>query len=119
MVIILNPKKEIAMSQQHGEEIYCLSYFYAKPPHRGELIATLLKLVEPTRAEAGCLQYDLLLDNENPNFLILVEKFIDRKALADHQELPHIKHFIDKQMDQFCEKVIWNVAREIKKRTHQ
>ena len=34
----------------------------------------LLKLIEPTKKEAGCLEYRLQEDNENPEKFIFVEK---------------------------------------------
>jgi quinol monooxygenase YgiN len=101
------------MTYKHSDEVYCLSYFYAKPEHRENLINSLLKLVEPTQAEKGCLQYELLLDNEKPNFLIMLEKFTNQQALDEHEQQPYVKYFVDHQMNQFCEKVTWNVASEI------
>ena len=39
-------------------------------PEKIELVKSQLqKLVEPTRAESGCLQDDLHQDNENPAYL--------------------------------------------------
>ncbi|QLH43294.1 MAG: antibiotic biosynthesis monooxygenase [Coxiellaceae bacterium] len=64
-------------------EVYCLSYFYSKPDHREKLINSLLALIAPTRAEKGCLQYDLLIDKDDPNLLIMLEKFSNLKALKN------------------------------------
>lgn len=94
---------------------WCLSYFEAKEQYRKALIEALLKLIEPTRAEAGCLQYELVIDNENPNFLIMVEKFISQTALDEHEKQPYIKYFVENEMDKYCHKVTWNVGKEIKK----
>jgi quinol monooxygenase YgiN len=93
--------------------VVCLSYFRAKPQYRDELIQALLNLIEPTRAEPGCLQYDLLLDKENPNFLIMAEKFDSQKALDDHEQQPYIKHFVEHFMSQYCEEVTWNTCNEL------
>lgn len=45
--------------------------------------AELLKLIEPTLKEAGCIRYDLYQDNENPAVFLLYEKwesrFIDKR----------------------------------------
>lgn len=103
------------MSQVFGLAILCLSYFQAKPQHRDELIRELLKLVEPTRAESGCIYYELFLDNADPNFIIMSEKFVNQKALDDHEKEPYIVRFVEGPMVKYCEKVTWNVAREIKK----
>lgn len=43
-------------------------------PDKIELVkAELLKLIEPTLQEAGCIRYDLHQDNENPAVFIFYE----------------------------------------------
>lgn len=101
------------MVNKTGAEVYCLSYFHARQEHREDLINALSKLIEPTRAEKGCLQYELLLDNKNPDFMIMLEKFTTLEALNNHEQKPYIKYFVENQMQQYCEKVSWNVAREV------
>lgn len=102
------------MVQSFGLITFCLSYFQAKPQHRDELIRELLKLVEPTRQEPGCIEYELFLDNKDPNFIILSSKFVNQKALDDHEEKPYVVHFLEGPMAKYCEKVTWNEALEIK-----
>jgi quinol monooxygenase YgiN len=41
------------------------------------------------------------------------EKFIDQKALDEHEQKPYIIRFIEGPMIAYCEKVTWNVARKI------
>lgn len=101
------------MSYALSESVVCVSYFQAKKEHQKELIAALLKLIEPTRAEPGCLQYELIIDKEDSNFLIMLEKFVSLEALAKHEEQPYIQEFVEKFMSQYCEKVTWNVGKEI------
>jgi quinol monooxygenase YgiN len=102
------------MSYTLDDAAYCLEYFYAKSGYREELIAALLKLVLLTRAESGCLQYDLLLDKESPDLIIMVVKFVDQKSLKEHERQPYVKDFAEKEMSLYCEKLVWNYAREIK-----
>jgi len=43
-------------------------------PDRVELVKSeLLKLIEPTRKERGCLKYDLHQDNERPELFVFYE----------------------------------------------
>ncbi|MBS3905009.1 MAG: antibiotic biosynthesis monooxygenase [Simkania sp.] len=105
-----------ARGEEHSSPtILCLSYFQAKPQYRDVLILELLKLVESTRAERGCIYYELFLDNEDPNFLIVAEKFVNQQALDDHEKKPYIVSFVEGPMDEYCKKVTWHVARELKK----
>ena len=60
-------------------------------PGKEDLIRSELeKLVEPTRAEAGCLQYDLHQDNENPGFFVFYENWESRELWQAHMNAPHL-----------------------------
>ena len=45
---------------------------------------------EKVRAEDGCLQYDYLLSCEQPDTVVLLEKWRDAAALEAHQAQPHM-----------------------------
>ena len=50
----------------------------------------LLKMVEPTRNEAGCLQYDLHQDNDNPEVFLFFENWQSRELWQDHMASKHL-----------------------------
>lgn len=102
------------MTYALNEFAYCVEYFYAKPDCREKLIEALLKLVEPTRSKSGCLQYDLLQDSPNPNLIILLVKFGNKEMMTQHEQQPYIKKFGETELQQYCEKFIWNDALGIK-----
>ncbi len=52
--------------------------------------AELEKLVDITRAERGCLQYDLHADNENPGFFVFYENWESRDLWHTHMSAPHL-----------------------------
>ena len=52
-----------------------LAQIAAEPGKEALVRAELEKLVPITRAEAGCIQYDLHVDNENPAFFVFYEIF--------------------------------------------
>ncbi|MEO1533188.1 MAG: putative quinol monooxygenase [Pseudomonadota bacterium] len=56
--------------------------------------AELEKLVPITRAEAGCLQYDLHVDNENPGFFIFYENWESRELWQTHMNAPHLAAYM-------------------------
>ena len=45
---------------------------------------------EAVRGETGCLQYDYFLSVDDPNKLLLVEKWTDREAQKVHVTQPHM-----------------------------
>ena len=53
----------------------------------------LLKLVEITRSEKGCIQYDLHQDNENSNVFIFFENWESRESWQDHMNNDHLKAY--------------------------
>lgn len=53
--------------------------------------ALLIGLVEPTRQEAGCLQYELLQNQANPTDFTFVEEWESHEALDAHLASAHIQ----------------------------
>ena len=54
----------------------------------------LLKLIEPTRAEAGCINYDLHQDNENPAHFLYYENWKTRELWQDHMNNEPLQRFV-------------------------
>lgn len=50
----------------------------------------MLRFVEATRREDGCINYDLGIDTSDPTRLILFERWRDQKALDRHFSSPHM-----------------------------
>ncbi len=60
-------------------------------PDKVDLVrAELDKLIPPTRAEEGCLQYDLHQDNENPAHFLFFENWESRELWQAHMNAPHL-----------------------------
>ncbi|MEO0966739.1 MAG: putative quinol monooxygenase [Cyanobacteria bacterium J06639_18] len=64
-------------------------------PGKIELVkAELLKLLEPTLKEAGCIQYDLHQDNENPAVFLFYENWESRELWQKHMNNAHIVEYM-------------------------
>lgn len=62
---------------------------------RVELVkCELIKLLGVTRAEAGCVQYDLHQDNEDPSRFLMFENWESREQWRAHMESPHLRAFL-------------------------
>ncbi|WP_419902920.1 putative quinol monooxygenase [Kiloniella sp.] len=60
-----------------------------------ELVQTeLTKLIEITRAEQGCIQYDLHQDNQNPAHFMFFEKWQSRELWQTHMNAPHLAAYM-------------------------
>ncbi|WP_371225210.1 putative quinol monooxygenase [Roseovarius sp. 2305UL8-3] len=56
--------------------------------------AELLKLIDITRAEAGCINYDLHQDNENPAHFMFYENWENRELWQTHMNAPHLAAYM-------------------------
>ena len=56
--------------------------------------AELLKLVPITRAEEGCINYDLHQDNENPAHFTFYENWESRELWQTHMGADHLKAYM-------------------------
>lgn len=60
-----------------------------------ELVKTeLLKLIETTRAEQGCISYNLHQDNENPAHFLFYENWESRDLWQTHMDNQHLKDYL-------------------------
>mgnify|MGYP001148832355 CR=1 FL=1 len=57
--------------------------------------SALLKLIEPTRKEQGCLQYDLHQDNDNPAVFLFYEIWANRELWQAHMNNQNLKAFVE------------------------
>lgn len=55
--------------------------------------SALLKIVDPTRQEEGCVCYDLHQDINNPSILMFYEVWETVDAWKKHDATPHIAQF--------------------------
>jgi len=56
--------------------------------------AELIKLVDTTRAEDGCVTYDLHQANNNPAHFLFYETWQSAEHLKAHSNQPHIKEYV-------------------------
>jgi len=56
--------------------------------------AELEKLIDITRAEEGCINYDLHQDNENPSHFLFYENWESRELWQVHMNNQHLKDYL-------------------------
>ena len=98
-----NRKTEIMSNQK----LTIVARILAKPEKR-ELVKTeLLKLIDITRAEKGCINYDLHQDNENENLFLFYENWESRELWQTHMSNTHLAEYM-KATDGAVEEFILN-----------
>lgn len=56
--------------------------------------AELEKLIPITRAEEGCIRYDLHRDNEDSNHFLFYETWVSRELWQKHMAAPHLTAYM-------------------------
>ena len=69
----------------------------AKNGCQEQLGAVLRSLIEPTRAEPGCINYDLHRSHDEPGVFIFYENWASRPLWDAHMKSPHLVEFGEKQ----------------------
>jgi quinol monooxygenase YgiN len=71
----------------------------AKPGRERDVERELRALVAPTRAEKGCINYDLHVSHQDARVFMFHENWTDRTALDAHAASPHMIAWREKQGD--------------------
>ncbi|RNC68485.1 MAG: antibiotic biosynthesis monooxygenase [Desulfuromonadales bacterium] len=53
----------------------------------------IMALMAPTRAEAGCINYDLHQSADDPALFMLYENWVSLKDLEEHLAMPYLEAF--------------------------
>ncbi len=83
----------------------------AKPGREAALEAVLRDLLAPTRAEAGCMNYDLHVAVEEPGRFVFYENWETRGHWEAHNNSGHIATFRERSRDLIAEKRIVQLTR--------
>lgn len=73
------------------ETVHVLAIYFAAMGKEKELEATLRQLVEPSRAEPGCLRYDLFCSHDGYGEFIFFEEWASMEALEAHRQTEHLR----------------------------
>lgn len=71
-------------------KITILANIKAKPESVNLVKKELLNIIETSRKEIGCINYDLHQDNNNPAHFIFYENWESRELWQDHSNNQHI-----------------------------
>jgi quinol monooxygenase YgiN len=89
-----------------SQNLHILAEFVAKPDQSTALQTLLRGLIAPTRAEAGCIRYDLWQDRDNPVSFVLIEEWTDEPTLERHLATPHLQHALSRFPDLLAQSLL-------------
>ena len=74
----------------NNNQVTIVARITARDEKRDLVKSELLKLIAITRAEEGCINYDLHQDNENPNIFLFYENWVNRDLWQQHMNNEHL-----------------------------
>lgn len=80
-----------------------VSKIYVKEDQINEFIEVFRGMVDPTKKENGCIQYEMYQDEENPSTLIVLEQWGSRDDFDNHMKSEHLERILPK-MGEFMRK---------------
>ncbi|MCI0709169.1 MAG: antibiotic biosynthesis monooxygenase [Chloroflexi bacterium] len=66
---------------------------FIKPGQRDEFLKHLPEFIEDSRADSGCLEFEVLTDIENPFKFVFLQKWENENTLQGHEHASYVKRF--------------------------
>jgi quinol monooxygenase YgiN len=78
-----------------GKQVTVVIRMKAKTGMEVRVRQELLNLLKPTRAERGCINFDMHQAPNDPALFLFHENWVSEEDLKRHFETPHIKRWIE------------------------
>lgn len=75
------------------EPIVITAVLKAKSGSEGELEKALQQVLQPSREEEGCIQYDLHQSTDDPSVFVFYERWANETALEGHINSAHYQAY--------------------------
>jgi len=75
--------------------IIVVATLVTRPGEAPKILPAARVCIEKTRAEPGCIAYDLHASVSDPDKLVFIERWQSREALTAHSKQPHLKDWRD------------------------
>src|SRR3970040_1937481 len=85
----------------------------AKPGQEARVRQELTKLLAPTRAEQGCLNFDMHVSTENPGEFLFYENWTTEELWRAHINAPHIQSWLKLSEGLYAEPVAINLWKPV------
>ncbi|MGC6386487.1 putative quinol monooxygenase [Ewingella sp. S1.OA.A_B6] len=74
-------------------EIRVVATVIVKPEFLNDVSDALYEVIEPSRQEVGCLQYELHRDIDHPETFVFYERWTSKESLLQHNDTEHFVNF--------------------------
>lgn len=76
------------------KQLDIVATFVVKPEFDAVFVAEVKKLVDASRAELGCMHYELNRDVNQPYVYVICETWASQQAIDSHNAEPHFQSFV-------------------------
>jgi quinol monooxygenase YgiN len=83
------------VTQKEAMLLFIFGRLQARAGCEPDVERTLMKMLEPPRAEAGCLEIHVFRSVRNDRLFYVHSKWQDEEAFNRHTGLPHILNFVN------------------------
>ena len=83
-----------------NQKVTVVARLHAQPEHVARVRQELLRLLALTRAEKGCINYDMHESVSDPNDFLFYENWESEQDLQNHLAAPHLQRWLG-MADQF------------------
>jgi quinol monooxygenase YgiN len=77
------------------EELDIIARFHARPGRESDVEAAIRAIFVPTRAEPGCIGYQVVRGTRDPALFFIHSRWVDEAAFEHHATLAHTVRFLE------------------------
>jgi quinol monooxygenase YgiN len=77
----------------------------SKPGMESKVEQALRALIDPTRSEPGCINYDLHVQSDTPSVFMFHENWHSKEDLDGHLKMPYLEDFLSQAEELLSEPV--------------
>lgn len=96
-----------------SKKVTVVALFRAKPDKIEQACQVLTALLEPTRQEQGCINYDLHQNTDDPCRFVFYENWTSSADLDNHAKSDHLKVMRDQADELFADPIDVTLWEEI------
>jgi len=96
-----------------NDKVTVIAHIRAKPGKERQVKEALLALCGPTRAEKGCINYDLHQSREDPVLFAFHENWDSKNDLDVHLQSRHVQAFLNRADELLAERpkiTLWTMV---------
>ena len=84
-----------------SQQLTVIAHLVARPDKVKDAKRAMVSLIERTRSEQGCIDYNLHQDSDNPVEFTFYENWMSREAWEHHMEMPYLQEFVARGSELF------------------